>query len=58
MFIVNLTNLTKGCKDGQNAGNDMPLNCANICFTQFNCTKGYAINNSCACYGGSGCFLE
>ena len=22
MYIVNLTNLTKGCKDGQNAGND------------------------------------
>ena len=22
MYIINLTNLTKGCKDGQNAGND------------------------------------
>jgi len=30
-YIVNLTNLTKGCKDGQNAGNDTTLNCKTIC---------------------------
>ncbi len=57
MYIVNLTNLTRGCKDGQIAGNDDD-GCLTLCKIN-NCTN---INNhiqggGCYCCGGSKCAL-
>ena len=47
MFIVNLTNLTKGCKDGQTAGND--INVFETLCIKAGCKFYKSISSFCTC---------